>query len=180
MAAALRDTCRMPEPRSVRERLAGILNLAFAEGLLSEQTHSFRLGLLFGLQLVDPDALVGDLTLRSQRRTLRAPAGAAAAIRRYAATIMRRGSAVRPLLLALDWSGARDALVIGRDSSCDIAVHEPTVSRQHARLLFRDGSWIVQDLESTNSTAVNGRQVGRCQLCPGDRLRLGLQLIDID
>jgi len=164
----------------VRERLAGILNLAFAEGLLSEQTHSFRLSLLFGLQLVDPHALVGDLTLRSQRRTLRAPAGAAGAVRRYAATIMRRGSSVTPLLLALDWSGTRDALLIGRDASCDIAVREPTVSRRHARLLFRDGSWIVQDLESTNGTAVNGRPVGRCQLWPGDRLRLGLQLIDID
>jgi hypothetical protein len=157
------------------------LNLAFAEGLLSEQTHSFRLGLLFGLQLVDPDALVGDLTLRSQRRTLRAPAGAAAAVRRYAAMIMRRGSAVTPLLLALDWTGgARDALVVGRDPDCDVALQEPTVSRQHARLLFRDGNWMVQDLESTNGTVVNGRQVGRCQLCAGDRLRLGRQLIDID
>jgi hypothetical protein len=37
-----------------RQRLAGVLNSAFAEGLLSEQTHSYRLGLLFGPRLIDP------------------------------------------------------------------------------------------------------------------------------
>jgi hypothetical protein len=179
--AGLRDTSRVPEPLSVRQRLAGVLNAAFAQGLLSEQTHSHRLGLLFGLQLVDPDALVGDLALRTQRRTLRAPASAAAAVRRYAERIARRtGPSVAPLVLALDWTGGRDALVIGRGSGCDIALGEDTVSRRHARLLFRDGTWIIQDLESTNGTTVNGRQVGRCQLRPGDRLRLGLQPIDID
>ena len=180
IAAGLRNTGRVPEPRSARERLAGILNAAFAEGLLSEQTHSHRVGLLFGLQLVDPDALVGDLALRTQRRTLRAPAGAAAAVRRYAEMIMRRGSKVAPLLLALDWTGERNALVMGRDSACEIALAETTVSRRHARLLFRDGAWIIQDLDSTNGTTVNGKYVGRCQLHPGDRLRLGLQPIDID
>ena len=181
IAARLRKTDRVPAPRGVRERIAGTLNAAFAEGLLSEQTHSHRLGLLFGLQLVDPDALVGDLALRTQRRTLRTPASVAAAVRRYADTILRRsGSAVAPLVLALDWTGQRDALVIGRDERCDIALRETTVSRRHARLLFRDGSWIIQDLDSTNGTAVNGRHVGRSQLRPGDQLRLGLQTLDVD
>jgi hypothetical protein len=171
----------MPKHRGVRERLAGILNVAFAEGLLSEQTHSYRLGLLFGLRLVDPDALIGDLAVRTQRRTLRAPAGAAATVRRYAAIILgRSGSSVAPLLLALDWSGEQDALVIGRDAGCDIRLEEATVSRRHARLLFRDGAWIIHDLESTNGTSINGRHVGRCRLQRGDRLRLGLQPIDID
>ena len=181
IAARLRKTDRVPERSGVRERIAGTLNAAFAEGLLSEQTHSHRLGLLFGLQLVDPDALVGDLALRTQRRTLRTPAGVAAAVRRYAEVVLRRsGSAVAPLVLALDWTGQRDALVIGRDEHCDIALGEDTVSRRHAQLLFRDGSWIIQDLGSTNGTVVNGRHVGRSQLRPGDHLRLGLQTLDVD
>jgi hypothetical protein len=49
IVARLRKTGRVTEPRGVRERLAGTLNAAFAEGLLSEQTHSHRLGLLFVL-----------------------------------------------------------------------------------------------------------------------------------
>src|SRR5579859_1417326 len=120
IAVRLRETGRVPAPRGVRERIAGTLSEAFAEGLLSEQTHSHRLGLLFGLQLVDPDALVGDLALRTQRRTLRTPAGFATVVRRHAERILRRsGSAVAPLVLALDWTGERDVLVIGRDERCD-------------------------------------------------------------
>jgi pSer/pThr/pTyr-binding forkhead associated (FHA) protein len=109
------------------------------------------------------------------------PASAAAAIRRHAESILRRtAAAAAPLVLALDWSGDRETLLIGRDPGCDIPLQEDTVSRRHARLLFRDGTWIVQDLRSTNGTFVNGTDVGRCQLRPGDRLQLGQQLIDID
>jgi pilus assembly protein CpaF len=54
------------------------------------------------------------------------------------------------------------------------------VSRRHARLLFRDGSWVLQDLQSTNGTTVNGVPVGRCQLRPGDRLIFGTACLRVD
>lgn len=180
IAAGLRDTCGVPEPRGIRQGLASVLNAAFAEGLLSQDTHSYRLSLLFGPQLVDPDALVGDLALRTQNQTLRTPASALSAVQRYAIRIARRGSAITPLVLALEWVGERDAIVIGRDTRCDIVVSDESVSRRHARLIFRDGTCIVQDLQSTNGTTVNGKRVGRSQLQRGDRLRLGRQTFDID
>lgn len=65
--ACCRDTSRVSTLGCTRQRLAGILNSAFAEGLLSEQTHSYRLGLLFGPRLIDQQRLVGDLTLRRGR-----------------------------------------------------------------------------------------------------------------
>lgn len=157
-----------------------MLNAAFAEGLLSQETHSYRVALLYGAQLVDPQALVGDLALRTQTRTVATPASALSAVRRYAVRLGRRGSAAPPLVLTLDWAGEKDAVVIGRDTRCDIVLSEGTVSRRHARLVFRDGACIVHDLQSTNGTAVNGRSVGRCQLHRGDRLSLGRQPIDID
>jgi pilus assembly protein CpaF len=83
-------------------------------------------------------------------------------------------------VLALDWSGAQEDLLIGRGGACDIALSNLTVSRAHARLIFRDGTWIVNDLASKNGITLNGAQVGRCQLRPGDRLALGLQLLEID
>jgi pilus assembly protein CpaF len=55
-----------------------------------------------------------------------------------------------------------------------------TVSRQHARLVFRDGGWIVQDVGSLNRTLVNGVPVGRCRLRPGDRLTVADQLLRVD
>jgi pSer/pThr/pTyr-binding forkhead associated (FHA) protein len=54
------------------------------------------------------------------------------------------------------------------------------VSRRHARITFRDGVWMIQDLSSTNGTTLNGERVGRATLRPGDILRLGHSLIQVD
>ena len=64
-------------------------------------------------------------------------------------------------------------LVVGRHDACDVVVGHPSVSRQHARLSFRDGHWVLRDLDSTNGTRVNGTPVVRYRLEPGDRLSLG-------
>jgi hypothetical protein len=182
-ARRVRDTGRMLEPGSSRERLAGTLKAAFAEGLLSEQTLSHRLGLLFGPRLIEPRRVIGDLALRARRRPagLRSLSSALLAVRRELEALLAGGrSEPAPLMLALDWSGAQEDLLIGRASACDIALSNLTVSRRHARLIFRDGAWIVNDLASKNGVTVNGATVGRCRLHPGDRLGLGLQLLDID
>jgi hypothetical protein len=179
----LRETASMLRAESSREGLARTLRAAFAEGLLSEQTLSHRLGLLFGPRLIEPRSVIGDLALRSPRRpnSLASLISAAAAVRESLEAVIGRGRcAPEPLVLALDWSGAQDALLIGRATSSDIALSDQTVSRRHARLQFRDGVWIVNDLASKNGVTVNGRKVGRCQLRPGDRLGLGLQLLEID
>ena len=183
IGASVRKTGQMLEPGRARERLANILNSAFAEGLLSEQTHSYRLGLVFGPRLIEPRGVVGDLTFRAHRQPLglASLASAVAALRGGLARVIDPShSQPAPLLLALDWSCAQNELLIGRGPGCDVALGDETVSRQHARLVFRDGGWTVQDLASKNGVTVNGVRVGRCQLKPGDRLGLGLQLVDID
>jgi len=81
---------------------------------------------------------------------------------------------------ALDWGGGEGDLVVGRGPGCAVALSDDSVSRRHARLVFRDGAWIIQDLGSTNGTIVNGERVGRCRLELGDRVRLGDQLLEID
>ncbi len=164
-----------------RQRLAGVLNSAFAEGLLSEQTHVHRLGLLFGPRLIDPQQLVGDLTLRRGRRQ---PGVAARHAWRALAASLRASagfgrSSAAPLLLVLD-RAAGERLLVGRDPTCDVVVADLTVSRRHAQLTFRDGAWILQDLGSRNGTAVNGERVGRTALRSGDVVELGAQSIVID
>ncbi|MGD0454938.1 MAG: FHA domain-containing protein [Solirubrobacteraceae bacterium] len=174
----------MLEPGFSRDRLASILNTAFAEGLLSEQTLSYRLGLLFGPRLIEPRGVVGDLALRAgprRRVVLDSFQSVVAAARTGLGRIVGSSdSEPAPLMLALDWAGAQDDLLIGRGPECDIGLHDATVSRRHARLVFRDGTWVIQDLASKNGVTVNGTHVGRCQLQPGDRVGLGLQLVDID
>jgi FHA domain-containing protein len=164
-----------------RQRLSRTLNAAYAEGLMSEHTFSHRLDQLFGSWLVDPIRLVGDLNRRTSRRASRATiVDALVAIWRTVRSRLSRSLGQRSTLLALDWTGAHRELVVGRHPDCDVVVANRWVSRRHARLFFRDGIWVLQDLGSTNGTTVNGERVGRCELRPGDILALGAQHLKID
>jgi serine phosphatase RsbU (regulator of sigma subunit) len=67
-----------------------------------------------------------------------------------------------------------DALVIGRDGQAHIHLPGNSVSRQHARLLYLDGTYWIEDLRSRNGTLLRGQPVrDRAALASGDRLRLG-------
>jgi hypothetical protein len=176
------DTPVMRDGGRSQQRLAEVLGAAFAEGLLSERTLAHRLGQLFGPRLIDPQRLVGDLTLRQlrHRRVYRTLSAAAMALRREVAAIAAPQPASSPLLLALSSTGPHEDLILGRNQACDVVLAEPTVSRRHARVTHRDGAWVLRDLNSTNGTTVNGSPVARCQIRPGDRLMLGMQPIEID
>ena len=67
-------------------------------------------------------------------------------------------------------------LVIGRTEDCEVSLAlDDLVSRRHARIEIDDAGrvWLA-DLESTNGTLVNGREVGRpILLRRGDRIFLG-------
>lgn len=179
--ARARDTRFVYAIGRSRQRLAGVLNSAFAEGLLSEQTHVYRLGLLFGPRLIDPHQLIGDLTLR-RGRARRADV-ARRAWRALAASVRTAARSARspalPLLLVLDRTEC-ERLLVGRHPACDVVVDDPTVSRRHAQLTFRDGVWVLQDLASSNGTTVNGEPVVRTTLRSGDVLELGAQQILIE
>jgi len=163
----------MLRPGDARRQMERTLNAAYGDGLLSQQTLVQRLDVLFGSELVDPAGLVGDLTLRRPRRAASATWERVVTALRRAAVLGRPRPCEPATLLALDWTGARDELVVGRHDACDVVVGHPSVSRQHARLSFRDGHWLLRDLDSTNGTRVNGAPVVRYRLEPGDRLSLG-------
>jgi hypothetical protein len=172
----------MREPGRSRERLARILGAAFAEGLLSEQTLSYRLELLYAPGLIEPRGLIGDLpaAARSGAEQTRELLAARVAEVRSLLSRFFGTDLPAPFLLALDWAATGRPLTIGRSPSCDIALHEPTVSRRQALLHHRDGTWIVQDLDSKNGLTVNGVAVGRCTVGPGDLLGLGCALVELD
>ena len=168
-------------PGARRHRLARTLNAAYAEGLLSERTLAHRLDVLFAGVLIDPAKLVGDLTRRRTRRPFRESVRITATSLVHRLRGEARETSREPgILLALDWTGCCEDLVIGRHPSCDVVVSDETVSRRHAQLTFRDGGWVVQDLHSTNGTRLNGQYVGRCRLRPGDQLGLGHQVLQVD
>lgn len=171
-----------------RDRLASLLNHAFAEGLLSERTHGYRIDQLFQGHVVDPGRLVGDLTLRRPPRETGPSRRSGTAVLgrawrdltdRVRAKGRREDGTETPLLLELDAS-LGDRLLLGRSARCDVVIEDPWVSRRHAQIALSDGVWTIRDLCSTNGTLVNGEAVGRMTLRPGDRITLGQQTLLVD
>ncbi|RKG88477.1 FHA domain-containing protein, partial [Corallococcus sp. CA053C] len=64
-------------------------------------------------------------------------------------------------------------LTIGRADDQSICIPHRSLSRQHARIEPSDGRFFVTDLQSKNGTFVNGVQIRRKELRPGDTLTLG-------
>lgn len=155
-----------------------MLNSAYAGGLLSDDTFASRIDQVLTRRVIDPMALIGDLNMRRGGRRTGLPTAVRMALSRF---IRPAGDdTATPVLLGLDWSGAQGELVIGRNRACDVVLEHLSVSRQHARLVFRDAKWILHDLESTNGSVVNGTRVGRCELRPGDHLLLGDAHLTVD
>lgn len=68
----------------------------------------------------------------------------------------------------------RDEVTIGREKGNTIRLTERNVSRAHARLLRRNGSFVVQDLGSYNGVTVNGQRIDDATaLASGDKLGIG-------
>jgi len=65
-------------------------------------------------------------------------------------------------------------ITVGREVLNDIVVSEAEVSRKHARIIYQAGSYILEDLGSTNGTYVAGqRLLGPHALRPGELIMLG-------
>jgi pSer/pThr/pTyr-binding forkhead associated (FHA) protein len=85
------------------------------------------------------------------------------------------------LTLSLQAGGAvsvQSGHVLGRHGDAENVFGKfRTVSRRHARVTFVNGTWNIEDLESTNGTWVNGCRIEPKELCPltvGDTVALSL------
>jgi hypothetical protein len=67
-----------------------------------------------------------------------------------------------------------EGVTVGRSRNCDIVLSDPNVSRRHAEIRPRGGSWVLVDLGSTNGSRINGRSLeGSEVIKPGDQIELG-------
>lgn len=68
----------------------------------------------------------------------------------------------------------RPEITVGRVQGNDLMLAKGNVSKRHARLLHRDGRFIVTDLKSTNGTYVNGRKISQATIVrEGDKIYIG-------
>ncbi len=63
--------------------------------------------------------------------------------------------------------------IIGRADTCDIVLNSKEVSRRHSRISFENGRYVIEDLNSTNGTEVNGQRIERQILQHGDEITTG-------
>ena len=69
-------------------------------------------------------------------------------------------------------------VTLGRSRQCDVVLDDPNVSRQHAEIRPRGGSWVLTDLGSTNGSRLNGRTVeGPEVVRSGDEIELGATVL---
>ncbi len=73
--------------------------------------------------------------------------------------------------------GAR--VVVGRAADAQMCLPEHMVSRRHAKISVDGDVVSIEDLGSTNGIFVNGDQVKRAELVPGDRLLIGATLVKL-
>jgi len=66
---------------------------------------------------------------------------------------------------------------IGRDSSQDIHLDHPSVSRGHCQIRFEDDIYAVYDMGTANGTTLNGRAIAAERLTPGDEVGVGSYVV---
>ncbi|NMB73603.1 MAG: FHA domain-containing protein [Myxococcales bacterium] len=65
------------------------------------------------------------------------------------------------------------AMFIGRDPTCELRLDNLSVSRRHARIGWERGRFVLQDLNSSNGTLVNGKPVDRRDVGLDDVITVG-------
>jgi pSer/pThr/pTyr-binding forkhead associated (FHA) protein len=100
---------------------------------------------------------------------------------------VRRGKGTPSKVVVIDERGSKagtyklaKTLQIGRGPSSDIRLTDTYASTAHARITNRNGTWMVEDLGSTNGTYLNQRRVtSPAALAPGDRIRVGKTTLEV-
>lgn len=70
---------------------------------------------------------------------------------------------------------------IGRHVNNNVIITDPNVSRYHARIVWNDGKFYLEDLGSTYGTKLNGKDVKVKQLFNGDTISIaGTPILFID
>ncbi|MBV9439819.1 MAG: DUF3662 domain-containing protein [Candidatus Eremiobacteraeota bacterium] len=89
----------------------------------------------------------------------------------------------RPALALERGDGTRvalsEGLTIGRDRTNGLALRDPRVSRQHARIAADRTGWRIVDLGSSNGTYIDGARVKSAALSAGHVVSVGDSLLRV-
>ncbi len=72
----------------------------------------------------------------------------------------------------------KDEVTIGRKPTNDIVIDHPTISGFHAKIKKEDDHFVIEDLNSTNGTFINGRRIKSGQLKDNDQVGVAGHILD--
>src|SRR5512135_2466275 len=67
----------------------------------------------------------------------------------------------------------RPVTSIGREPGNDIIISDPSVSRQHAQILWNKGNWTIRKIAQQNTVKINQHEVQQSLLQHNDTVELG-------
>ena len=77
----------------------------------------------------------------------------------------------KPILLT------KGLVILGRQKNCAVSIPSTSISKEHAQLIVKEDSLEITDLNSSNGTFIDGRQIRAAQLKEGDRVVLSSEII---
>ena len=88
---------------------------------------------------------------------------------------VRSGTRSKETIIPID----KPYVVVGRVEPADIVVESDVLSRKHCGLDFRSGEAVLEDLDSSCGTYLNGEQIQRVALRAGDEISMGNHVMQI-
>ena len=73
----------------------------------------------------------------------------------------------------------QDEIIIGRDPDNDVQIDNVSVSREHAKIKRDSKSYLIEDLNSTNGTFVNGKKINKKFLKKEDEISIGKHSLQV-
>ena len=67
----------------------------------------------------------------------------------------------------------KETITIGRNNNSDIHINNLGVSKEHATITRQNGSYVIEDLSSTNGTLLNNEPITKAQLSGKDVITIG-------
>ncbi len=67
----------------------------------------------------------------------------------------------------------KDLITIGRKPTNDVCIDNTAVSGNHARIIYEEGRFYIEDIESLNGTFVNKQRISKVELNDNDNIVIG-------
>ncbi len=67
----------------------------------------------------------------------------------------------------------KSEITIGRNENNDIHINNLGASKKHARIIRRNGEYVIEDLKSTNGTLMNNESIITAKLSGNDVITIG-------